>query len=399
MLRKELQKAHVKNSQNKKTVIKSLKKRIDEKMQVYDKLSRTVKIYEAESRSLTQVNPLTLSQVQQLLDHDTTLLSYFVTPAETAVFILTRDSSDVVVIPIKESELAKTIHWLPQSEGADYPTLRALKKLYAQLVIPVKPYLKTQFVSVVPQGILHHIPFHALTPDGKSYFGDRHTLSRLPNASILRFLQKKHLKSGSYSALAIGNPDGTAYGLPYLDCVKDETRSFAEKFKTTPYIEKAATESVFLSKAEDARIIFISSHANLNSVRPLHSHLVLTPDATHDGLLEVHEIYKLYLKNAHLVVLSACDTYLGKHSRGDEIVGLTRAFFYAGAPSVVSSLWKVNDDATGYFMQNFSGFLALGMGKAEALAKARITTRQRYPKPLYWAAFVLTGDPGKLEIK
>jgi len=251
-------------------------------------------------------------------------------------------------------------------------------------------------VSVIPHGILHHVPFHALTADGKSYFGDRHTLARLPSASVLRFVQEKHLKSGERQVLAIGNPSGPAYGLKTLKYVKYETKSVAEIFATKGYIAEEATESRFISEAENARIIFVSSHARLNSVRPMYSHLVLMPDASYDGLLEVREINKLNLRNVELVVLSACNTYLGKQSRGDEVVGLNRAFLYAGASSVVSSLWKVLDEPTGFFMKSFSGSLSKGMGKAEALAKARIVTRKKYSNPLFWAAFVLTGDSGNI---
>lgn len=397
-LRQKLQKARAWNAKNKKTGIKSdsaiklLERKIDAKMREYDQLSNALEIYQAESRTLTRVEPLTLEQVRQRLDPHTSLVSYFVTPAKTAAFILTRDSFHAVEIPIEESELARTIHWLPQSGGAAYPTLPALQKLHKWLAAPVIPYLKTPRVSVIPHGILHHVPFHALTADGKSYFGEKHTLSRLPSASVLRFARKKHPKSEAGKVLAIGNPSGPAYGLETLKHVKHETASVAEIFATKGYIAQEATESRFISEAEKARIIFVSSHARLNSVRPLYSHLVLMPDVSHDGLLEVREINKLDLRSVELVVLSACNTYLGKQSRGDDVVGLTRAFFHAGASSVVSSLWKVYDEPTGFFMKSFSRSLSSGMGKAEALARARIATRQKYSNPLFWAAFVLTGE-------
>ena len=93
-------------------------------------------------------------------------------------------------------------------------------------------------------------------------------------------------------------------------------------------------------------------------------------------------------------MLSACETQLGAQSRGDDIVGLSRAFIYAGTPSVVGSLWSVNDRATAVLMTAFYQRLAEGMNKAEALQAAQAETRAQFPHPFYWAAFVLTGDPG-----
>jgi CHAT domain-containing protein len=93
-------------------------------------------------------------------------------------------------------------------------------------------------------------------------------------------------------------------------------------------------------------------------------------------------------------VLSACETQLGAQSRGDDLVGLTRAFLYAGAPTVIASLWSVNDQATAVLMAAFYRHLRAGASKAQALQAAQAETRAAYPHPYYGAAFVLTGDPG-----
>ena len=93
-------------------------------------------------------------------------------------------------------------------------------------------------------------------------------------------------------------------------------------------------------------------------------------------------------------MLSACETQLGPRSGGDDLVGLTRAFLYAGAPTVGASLWSVNDQATAVLMTAFYRHLRDGMSKAQALQAAQTETRAQYPHPYYWAAFVLTGDPG-----
>ncbi|MCL4298819.1 MAG: CHAT domain-containing protein [Anaerolineae bacterium] len=103
------------------------------------------------------------------------------------------------------------------------------------------------------------------------------------------------------------------------------------------------------------------------------------------------------MKKTDLVILSACETNLGDLSEGDELVGLTRAFIFAGTPSVIASLWNVEDEATSLLMERFYTHLGEGMSKAEALRQAQIETREKFPNPYYWAAFVLSGDGGEFE--
>jgi hypothetical protein len=110
--------------------------------------------------------------------------------------------------------------------------------------------------------------------------------------------------------------------------------------------------------------------------------------------LETREVWNLNLENADLVTLSACQTQLGELSVGDELVGLSRAFIYAGTPSLVASLWSVEDESTAYLMEHFYGYLKEGMGKAEALRQAKLDTMEKYPSPYHWAAFTLIGDMG-----
>ena len=178
---------------------------------------------------------------------------------------------------------------------------------------------------------------------------------------------------------------------------REEVKAIAPLFNTKAFVRDQATESTVKSKAEQTGIVHLAAHGEYNPHNPLFSTLHLTGDPQNDGQLQVHEIYgELNLTAAtNLVVLSACNTKIGELSRGDEIVGLNRALLYAGTPTVIASLWNVDDAATGLLMQKFYTYLKEGMGKAEALQKARRELRQEYPHPYFWAAFSLTGDPGR----
>jgi CHAT domain-containing protein len=158
-----------------------------------------------------------------------------------------------------------------------------------------------------------------------------------------------------------------------------------------------ATESSFKRLAGRYEILHLATHGYFNKYNPLLSGVELEPDAKDDGRLEVHEILALRLK-AKLVTLSACDTALGggyfsEVPAGDDLVGLTRAFLFAGSPSVLASLWEVNDLSTLQFMRSLYGRLSQG-DKASALASAQREMRSkggRYAHPYFWGAFVLVG--------
>ena len=131
------------------------------------------------------------------------------------------------------------------------------------------------------------------------------------------------------------------------------------------------------------------THGRFDPDQPLHSGLLLAKDTQNNGFLSLSDLYSLRL-HADLVTLSACDTGLGKIRNGDDVVGLTRGFLYAGSNTVVASLWGVDDQATSYLMEQFYADLKTN-NKGEALRQAQLATRKKYNHPFYWAAFGLTG--------
>ena len=270
-----------------------------------------------------------------------------------------------------------------------------------------------------PHQSLHYLPFAALT-DGGRYLIDDYTLTVLPSASALPFIQENARQtaySSQPSALILGNPVTADYdtvaslattrdSLGSLPFAEKEANSIADLFGVGPLIGKTATESAVREQAGQVNILHLAAHGKFNSVAPLNSLIALAPDEENDGWLTVGEVYGLNLENTDLVVLSACETNLGDLSAGDELVGLTRALIFAGTPSVIASLWAVDDEATSLLMERFYTYLKDGMGEAEALRQAQIDMRdyededgnRPYQNPFYWSAFVLSGDPGEIEL-
>jgi hypothetical protein len=155
-------------------------------------------------------------------------------------------------------------------------------------------------------------------------------------------------------------------------------------------LRKEATESAFRKYGRGFSYIHFATHGQFDSDMPLQSALLLAGDDWSDGRLTVDKLYSMNI-DAEMVTLSACETGLGKVANGDDVVGLTRDFLYAGSNSIVSSLWKVDGQATGDLMTGLYNAMK-DTGKYQALRQAQLSTRQKYPHPYYWASFQLTGN-------
>jgi CHAT domain-containing protein len=205
---------------------------------------------------------------------------------------------------------------------------------------------------------------------------------------VLKLLRPAQVTAG-VQLLALGNPDLGDSKLD-LQFAEGEARTVASLFPDSRLlVRKDASETNFRKAGSAFRRIHFATHGMFRADAPLSSGLFLAKDTDNDGVLTVGELYSTHL-NADLVTLSACETGLGKIANGDDIVGLTRGFLYAGARSIVASLWSVDDRATAQLMESFYRNLA-HMSKLEALRQAQINTRRAFPHPFFWAAFQLTG--------
>jgi CHAT domain-containing protein len=256
------------------------------------------------------------------------------------------------------------------------------------LIAPVIGQIQAGKLIVVAHGPLHYLPFNALH-DGERYLIERYSLRMLPSASVLKYLSGRAVvKPGN--VLAFGNPD---LGNPSFDLVHAQAEAIAvtqNRPQSKVLLRKEANETAFRQFGSGFRYIHFATHGEFNAAEPLKSALLLAKDADSDGLLTVDKLYSLKL-DADLVTLSACETGLGKIASGDDVVGLTRGFLYAGSRSIVASLWKVDDLATSYLMTRFYDNLSAG-DKREALRKAQLDTLKKYAHPFYWAPFQITGS-------
>ena len=334
-------------------------------------------------------------EVERRLTRGTALVEYVLGEQNLVIFVLSSDGLHAKLVPLRATDLqakVDTLRDLMLHRNTNEWKLPAAS-LYRTLIAPIEEagWLRDiKRLYIIPHAILHYVPF-AVLPNANHFLVDDYVLAYLPAAATLVYGDKPGRSSNSVLAMA---PSSTR-----LQYTQRESQSVSELFPRQHMllVGSRATESSFKRLADHYDVIHLATHGYFNKLNPLLSGVMLEPDAQNDGRLEVHEILELKL-NAQLVTLSACDTALGSGyfaevPAGDDLVGLTRAFLFAGSPSVLASLWEVNDRSAPQLMRSFYSQLRDG-DKATALAKAQREMRARglYRHPYYWGAFTLVGQ-------
>ncbi|UKO99718.1 CHAT domain-containing protein [Nostoc sp. UHCC 0870] len=293
------------------------------------------------------------------------------------------------------------------SENPDAPKVKQkLRRLHELLIEPIADLLpsnENERVTFVPQDELFLVPFPALRDAENKYLIEKHTILTAPSIQVLDLTRQQQVNSKkSGEVLLVGNPKMPKVvlkpgeppeQLSNLIWAEKEAKDIASLFGTQAITGDKATETAIVQQMTKARIIHLATHGILDNFRGLGSAIALTPSAQDDGLLTAEEIFNLKL-NADLVVLSACDTGRGRIT-GDGVIGLSRSFITAGVPSVIVSLWAVDDNSTSVLMTKFYQNMEQNLDKATALRNAMLSTMKTHPSPKYWAAFTLIGEVGE----
>jgi CHAT domain-containing protein/Tfp pilus assembly protein PilF len=369
-------------------VLQDLASRLQTAQQAYDEVLTEVALADPEYARLVTAKTSRLEEIQRELGVDTTLISYYFTRLDTIAFVVSGESLRAVVLDTTHEQVAELVTAF-RAFTSEADAAASLQRLYAMLFQPIEEHVQTVSVAIVPHGVLNDLPFAALMKDGESYLLDRRAVFTVPSASALVLLRQRPAeRRGTTLAMAVSD----AAGFAHLRHAETEARAVAAKRGTKALLNAAANEKALRAQAPNLNVLHIAAHGNLNADVPSLSRLMLAPDAENDGALTASEVSDLDLRNTSLAVLSGCETQAGKRSSGDDVVALNRAFLYAGARSVVASLWSVDDDSTAALMTAFYAALDEGPSKAVALQKAQLETRKKYPHPYYWAAFVISGD-------
>jgi len=253
-----------------------------------------------------------------------------------------------------------------------------LHELYRQLIQPIRDKILGRSLLVVPHQLLHYLPFNALY-DGDKYLVDHYAISRAQSVSVLKICREKKIQKTEQDLVLAVADEMT----PYID---DEVRALRTLLpKGLFFVGKEAREEKLRKYGQTAGKLHIAAHGIFRADNPMFSSIRLG-----DTWLNLFDIFNLQL-GAELTVLSACETGMSAVWEGDELLGLARGFFYAGTPSLIVSLWTVNDRSTALLMRRFYEALNKGSSKAEALQEAMREVKTEFPHPYYWAPFILMG--------
>ena len=397
---------------------------------------RELRTHNPRYAALKYPQPVKLADTQRLLGKETVLLSYSLAEPASFVFAVSGNDFQVKRLPSEKTLSESVQKYLAAITDKNNPSPAEYRRqalhLTQQLLQPVSRILSgKKALVIVADGALHRLPFEALfTPDATVVRGDfrqlpylirRFAISYAPSASVLAELQNEPRKTAPKGFIAFGDPryeqpaEGTVAStlrsvvssgrinlqpLPYSRAEIDAIAKLFADDERDLFLGEAANEENVKApeRLSRYRLIHFSTHGYVNETRPRFSALLLSqPQSrsgnTHseDGVLSAYEIFNLKLK-ADLVVLSACETGLGKEVKGEGLMSLMRAFMYAGTPSVVVSLWKVNDESAADLMVRFYRHLKKdGISKSEALRQAQLETINDNGFPFFWAPFILVG--------
>jgi CHAT domain-containing protein/Flp pilus assembly protein TadD len=342
--------------------------------------------------------PVTYDTVKTRIAADEALVEYVVDEDAVIAFVVTARSLGAVTLALAKTDLASKIELLRDllhRRDNDLWTKPAasLGRALIEPLVASPALAGVRKLNIVPHDVMNYLPFDLL-PLGPGVLMDRFALAYLPTAATLAMPADGGEESNSMLVVA---PSRSR-----LQHAGEEAKAVDALFRPASrlLIGGAATETAFYSFASQFRNLHVVTHGYFNKQNPLLSGLELEPDESEDGLLEVHEIMGLELA-VDLVALSACQTGLGtghfaELPAGDDFVGLTRAFLYAGSRNVLATLWEVDDRSTSLLMERFYRHLATAphIDKATALARAQRELRAdaKHVHPYYWAAFVLVGN-------
>lgn len=348
--------------------------------------------------TFVEVPATKLADVQAIIDPGTKLLVYHVLDDATLAWVIGPDSINLVRLPVGRAALAERIQGVRERLQNFIDVDTELTILSRDLMTPLMPLLDgAKRVCVIPHRELHLVPFAALRvstlPGNTEAMIDRFAVFYSPSASVLGFTTSRRTRSDEATrdrVLALGNPE-LAQANTDLPFAEKEAERIAWTFPSTDLITgNAATETWLRDNISNYGIIHIASHGQFDPGLPLMSSIELTPDDANDGRLTVREVFSLSIR-ADMVALSACQTGLGRLSSGDDLIGLNRAFVYAGTRQIMSSLWRVDDVSTAILVKHFYRNMR-DEDRAEALREAMIEVRSRYPHPAHWSGMFLSGD-------
>lgn len=400
----------------------NLVKQLIEKENELETLKREIRSKSPYYADLKYPEIITLRETQRrLLNSKTAFIAYTIGKENSYGFMITKNNLMIFPVPRKSVIQNLVSDYLKVITDKDSKNFKLGYDLY-QALVPSNLNKNIRKIVFIPDDILHFLPFETLVTEENNsrWLVSNFKIAYAPSISSYREIiqrKKKNRSSRHYDILAFGDPDFgqlesetkgddifqnfyasnafNFYRLKYSGTEIERISSLFKEKKEDIFIREAATEKQLKNlKLDDYKIIHFATHSLIDDKKPARSSIVLSLDSNdeEDGFIQMREIYNLNL-NSDLVTLSACQTGLGQFIKGEGIEGLNRSFFFAGASSVLMSLWAVNDQATYQLMERFYSHLRSSEPITNSLrnAKLEMISSGAVSHPYYWAGFIVSG--------
>lgn len=363
---------------------KSLRARYKQKLDLLEKS-------DINASAFLKTKTANLRQVRKKIAPQQGLISYFVLADELLIFLLSKDRFILKRVKLERETLKRKL--------ADFSTIMEhysaihfmANNLYELLIKPLEPDLVgLTSLGLSPHRHLHQLAFTSLY-DGKQYLLERFDLFFLETlSSVLKIPRQPHIWSGAKTRI-MAFADPVLVDKEKLPFARREVEAFSRYFnKVDSFVGENAKKSKLQNLKNAYDVLHIASHGHFVENAPQLSSLHFS-GPTNESKLQTQEVFSLK-KVPYLVTLSACESGLKSLNQGEPTIGLERAFFYAGARSLVSSLWRIDDVASAVVMKRFYRYLAEGFPLSKALQRSQLQVKEYFEHPAYWASFKLSGS-------
>lgn len=367
-----------------------------------------------------------LDNIHENVPKNTTVIRYLF--IEGSLYAVVISDTDKFIFKLNNENVGNYINQLAENQSNIDSTSIKLHKLYQQLWKPIENKIYTENIIIIPDGELFNLSFETLTPKKINSFKE------LATSSLLT----KHTMSYNYSLLLLGNEkkaieyenDFIAFAPEFNEKMKDDytititdslsidktylsllpqpfsvdlAKEYSRLFDGSFFINENASKQIFTNEANEHKIIHIGTHAESNNISPELSRLIFAKNnSDEDNSLYTYEIYNESL-NSNLAILTACETGKPAYQAGEGMISLAHAFNYAGSESILTSLWKIDEQSSAKIIQLFYDNIKKGKSKDKALQQAKLTylsnAEGRTIAPHYWAGLVLIGDTAPIDLK
>ncbi len=402
-----------------KVTIAQLEKKIktqDKKIQ--DQLFKYKREYETLIQNIEANHPAyfdlkhntevaSILKVQKSLNPGEMVLSYFY--GDKAVYIISITNKDKFIFKISTDAIdIQNILELQKMIGDPKTNISNLAEvsfsIYEKFVASTLTNKAISKLLIMPDGTLRNIPFEALNTsnNGIDYLINDLNISYINSATLWFQLQNKNKKQKA-SLLAFAPSFNEHSEFSKLPNTIREVEDINQFFTGKIFVENEATLENFKTNIENHNIIHLATHAQTDNELPEYSFLAFSPNEKEENLIYVNDLYAMHI-NAELVTLSACKSGVGDLKKGEGLLSISRAFYYAGAKSLVYTLWNINDSSSSEIMKNFYENLSKGVPKDEALRNAKLIFLEKHKEnkfahPYYWSSFIVSGNTKSLTSK